>query len=76
MKRHYRALISVLGYPMMTVGLCLILQPSLLDVAIAAGFGALVGAHVLPIPVLVSVRGLLCPDAGASGTVPAFTLRG
>jgi uncharacterized membrane protein YjjB (DUF3815 family) len=37
----------VLGYAAMTVGLCLVLQPTPTDVAIAAGFGVLVGAFIL-----------------------------
>jgi uncharacterized membrane protein YjjP (DUF1212 family) len=39
--------VTVLGYAAMTVGLCLVLQPTPSDVAIAAGFGALVGTFVL-----------------------------
>lgn len=47
MKPRYGALITVLAYTAMTVGLCLILQPSPRDVMIAAGFGAVVGCLVL-----------------------------
>lgn len=41
--RHGR-LLTLLGYVAMTVGLCLVLQPTASDVAIAAGLGGLVGA--------------------------------
>ncbi len=44
--RHGRVA-TVIGYVAMTVGLCLVLQPTLADVAISAGFGALVGCIVL-----------------------------
>lgn len=44
--RHGR-LVTLLGYTAMTVGLCLVLQPTLSDVAIAAGLGVLVGIFVL-----------------------------
>jgi uncharacterized membrane protein YjjP (DUF1212 family) len=47
MQPRYGRLITVLGYTLMTIGLCLILQPTPLDVAIAAGFGAFVGALIL-----------------------------
>jgi uncharacterized membrane protein YjjP (DUF1212 family)/uncharacterized membrane protein HdeD (DUF308 family) len=52
--RHGRVLI-VLGHLGMTVGLCLLLRPTLSDVAIAAGLGALVGALRL------AARGVLVP---------------
>jgi uncharacterized membrane protein YjjP (DUF1212 family) len=39
--------VTVLGYAAMTVGLCLVLQPTASDVAIAAGLGVLVGCFVL-----------------------------
>jgi uncharacterized membrane protein/uncharacterized membrane protein YjjP (DUF1212 family) len=44
--RHGRV-VTVLGHTMMTVGLCLVLQPTLLDAAVAAVFGALVGTLIL-----------------------------
>jgi uncharacterized membrane protein YjjP (DUF1212 family) len=44
--RHGR-LVTLCGYTAMTVGLCLVLQPTLSDVAIAAGLGVLVGIFVL-----------------------------
>jgi len=44
--RHGR-LVTILGYVVMTVGLCLVLQPTLADVAVAAFFGGLVGCLVL-----------------------------
>ena len=44
--RHGRVA-TVIGYAAMTVGLCLVLQPTLADVAVAAGFGVLVGCIVL-----------------------------
>jgi uncharacterized membrane protein YjjP (DUF1212 family) len=47
MEPRHGHLVTVLGHTMMTVGLCLILQPALLDVAIAAAFGAFVGSFVL-----------------------------
>lgn len=52
--RHGRVLI-VLGHIGMTVGLCLLLRPTLSDVLIAAGLGALVGALRL------AARGVLVP---------------
>jgi uncharacterized membrane protein YjjP (DUF1212 family) len=39
--------VTLLAYALMTVGLCLVLQPTLSDVAIAAGFGLLIGTFVL-----------------------------
>jgi uncharacterized membrane protein YjjP (DUF1212 family) len=39
--------ITILGYALMTVGLCLLLKPTPSDVAAAAGFGVLVGALAL-----------------------------
>ena len=47
MPPRHGAAVTVLGYAAMTVGLCLILQPTPRDVAIAAGLGVLVGALVL-----------------------------
>lgn len=47
MKPRFGSLITVLGHTIMTVGLCLIRQPTLLDVAIAAAFGAFVGLVLL-----------------------------
>ena len=44
--RHGTA-VTLVGYAAMTVGLCLVLQPTPRDVVIAAGLGALVGAFVL-----------------------------
>jgi uncharacterized membrane protein YjjP (DUF1212 family) len=43
--RHGRP-VTVLAYALMTVAICLILQPTALDVAIAAALGGLVGALV------------------------------
>ena len=43
MPPHHGALVTVLGYAAMTVGLCMVLQPTPSDVAIAAVLGALVG---------------------------------
>jgi uncharacterized membrane protein/uncharacterized membrane protein YjjP (DUF1212 family) len=61
--RHGRV-VTVLGHMTMTVGLCLVLQPTLVDAVVAAVFGALVGTliqlarghHVLSvlIPVLAT----------------------
>src|SRR3954452_6072882 len=47
MKPRYRPAVTVFGYTMMTVGLCLMLKPSPLDVVMAAGFGALIAPLVL-----------------------------
>jgi uncharacterized membrane protein YjjP (DUF1212 family) len=47
MRPRHGVVVTVLGYVVMTIGLCLVLQPSWSDVAIAAGFGALVGCVVL-----------------------------
>jgi uncharacterized membrane protein YjjP (DUF1212 family) len=44
--RHGRVM-TVLGYTVMTVGLCLVLEPSARDVLASAAFGALVGAIIL-----------------------------
>lgn len=44
--RHGR-LVTVLAYVVLTVGLCLILQPTATDVAIAAALGAVVGTLLL-----------------------------
>jgi uncharacterized membrane protein/uncharacterized membrane protein YjjP (DUF1212 family) len=44
--RHGRV-VTVLGHTVMTVGLCLVLQPTLFDAAVAAVFGALVGTLIL-----------------------------
>lgn len=41
------AVVTLIGYAAMTVGLCLVLQPTASDVAIAAGLGVLVGSFVL-----------------------------
>ena len=47
MKPRYGVLVTLLGHVLMTAGLCLILQPTPRDVAIAAGLGAFVGALLL-----------------------------
>jgi uncharacterized membrane protein/uncharacterized membrane protein YjjP (DUF1212 family) len=47
MRPRHGFLLTVVGHTLMTVGLCLILQPTALDVAIAAVFGALVGTLIL-----------------------------
>jgi len=47
MRPRHGYVLTVLGHTMMTVGLCLILQPTALDVAVAAVFGALVGTLIL-----------------------------
>jgi uncharacterized membrane protein YjjP (DUF1212 family) len=39
--------VEVLAYTLRTIGICLILQPTLLDVTVAAGLGALIGTVVL-----------------------------
>lgn len=43
MKPRYNRIATVLAYTAMTVALCLILQPTALDVAVAAGLGVVVG---------------------------------
>ncbi len=40
---QHRLVLSILGYMILTAGLCLILQPTGPDVVLAAGFGLLVG---------------------------------
>jgi uncharacterized membrane protein YjjP (DUF1212 family) len=47
MPAGHRFGVTLLGHTLMTAGLCLILQPTALDVAIATALGALVGALVL-----------------------------
>jgi uncharacterized membrane protein YjjP (DUF1212 family) len=47
MPPRHGAVVSVLGYTVMTIGLCLVLDPSARDVALSAVLGALVGVIVL-----------------------------
>lgn len=47
MTPRYGHVITILGYALMTVGLCLLLQPTPVDVAIAGAFGVLIGSLVL-----------------------------
>jgi len=47
MRPRYGRAVTLLAHAAMTVGLCLILQPTPLDVAIAGGLGAVVGAFLL-----------------------------
>ncbi|HEX4188521.1 MAG TPA: threonine/serine exporter family protein [Solirubrobacteraceae bacterium] len=47
MQPRHRIVVTLLGYTAMTVGLCLVLQPTPDDVAVAAALGAVVGAIVL-----------------------------
>jgi len=47
MEPRHGALVTLIAYMMMTVGLCLVLQPTPDDVAMAGGFGALVGLLIL-----------------------------
>jgi uncharacterized membrane protein YjjP (DUF1212 family) len=47
MRPRYGRAVTLLAHTAMTVGLCLILQPTPLDVAIAAALGAVVGAIML-----------------------------
>jgi uncharacterized membrane protein YjjP (DUF1212 family) len=47
MAPRHGAVVTILAHAIMTAGLCLVLDPSALDVAIASAFGALVGAIVL-----------------------------
>lgn len=47
MRPRHGTVLTLLGYAAMTVGLCLVLQPTPADVAIAAGLGLFVGMLVL-----------------------------
>jgi len=47
MEPRHGAIVTVLGYAAMTVGLCLVLQPSPWDLALAAGFGLVIGSFVV-----------------------------
>ncbi|HEU5107556.1 MAG TPA: threonine/serine exporter family protein [Micromonosporaceae bacterium] len=47
MRPRFGRTVTLAGHTAMTVGLCLILQPTPLDVAIAAALGAIVGALLL-----------------------------
>jgi uncharacterized membrane protein YjjP (DUF1212 family) len=47
MRPRHGALVTLLSYTAMTIGLCLVLQPTLGDVRIAAALGVIVGAFVL-----------------------------
>ena len=47
MRPRHGAVLTVLAYAVMTVGLCLVLDPSARDVALSAALGALVGTIVL-----------------------------
>jgi uncharacterized membrane protein YjjP (DUF1212 family) len=72
--RHGRA-VALLGHTLMTVGLCLILQPTPPDVAVAAVFGAAVGSLVLlsrgrdALSVLVPVGCAIAVSAGTFESV-------
>lgn len=46
MPARHGAVVTVPAYAVMTIGLCLVLQPTPVDVAIAAGLGVLVGGIV------------------------------
>jgi uncharacterized membrane protein YjjP (DUF1212 family) len=70
--RPRRGRLSTVGwYAVMTAGLCLILQPTGLDVAIAAGFGALVGL-LIPLRSGRHTIGVLVPVLSAT-VVSALT---
>jgi uncharacterized membrane protein YjjP (DUF1212 family) len=47
MRPRHGAVVAVLAYAAMTIGLCLVLRPTAGDVGIAAGLGALVGLFVV-----------------------------
>jgi uncharacterized membrane protein YjjP (DUF1212 family) len=47
MQPRHRRVVTLLAHIVMTIGLCLILRPTPLDVLLAAGLGALVGAFTL-----------------------------
>ncbi len=47
MSPRHGTLVTLLSYTAMTIGLCLVLQPTLGDVKIAAGLGLIVGVFVL-----------------------------
>lgn len=61
MRPRHGSAVSLMSYVAMTIGLCLVLQPTAADVAVAACLGALVGGLVLaargrqPLMVLVPV---------------------
>jgi uncharacterized membrane protein YjjP (DUF1212 family) len=63
MPPRYGAVVTIFAYAFMTVGLCLVLEPSPVDVAIAGAFGTLVGVIVYATrgrPMLTSIAPVLC----------------
>ncbi|GAB1515251.1 threonine/serine exporter family protein [Actinophytocola sp. KF-1] len=62
----------VAGHAVMTVGLCLLLRPSLRDVVLAAGLGALVGGLRLAVPGHRTVSVLIPVVAAAVAGFVAF----
>ncbi|MEU4220350.1 threonine/serine exporter family protein [Actinoplanes sp. NPDC026623] len=65
MRPRFGYVATVLAHLVMTVGLCLILQPTPLDVAVAAVFGAIVGS-LIPLARLPGTPGVLTPMVCAS----------
>jgi uncharacterized membrane protein YjjP (DUF1212 family) len=74
MSPRYGYLATVLAHTVMTVGLCLILQPTLLDIMVAAVFGAIVGS-LIPLARMPGTPGVLTPIVCAS-IVSALTFLG
>ena len=68
---QYRSLFTLIGYTILTAGICLILQPTWSDVALAAGFGLIVGALTHFGNRWVTVQALL--PVAAAFTVSALT---
>jgi uncharacterized membrane protein YjjP (DUF1212 family) len=68
---QYRALVLLLGYMILTAGICLVLQPTWSDVVLAAGFGLIVGVLTHFGNRWVSVQTLL--PVVAAFTVSALT---
>ena len=64
---HHRPVLTLLGYMILTAGICLILQPTWSDVALAAGFGLIVG-------VLTHLAGRWAPAQTLLPVAAAFTV--
>ena len=65
--RRFRFVTTICGYSVLAIGLCLVLQPTPVDVAAAALFGAVAGA-------LRSVRGRPAPTAMLVPVAAAFAV--
>jgi uncharacterized membrane protein YjjP (DUF1212 family) len=66
MRPRHGAAVTVVGYALMSLALCLILKPPLGDVAVATVFGALVGALIFVTRARPSLR-VLVPVVCATG---------